>query len=59
MSIRCSSIQYPIGAFCNTYDLHQGMIGLKTNLGLFESGRLTRVSLGLSSLFSSEKKMYM
>ena len=28
-------LQYaPVGAFCNTFDLHKAMIGLKTNFGL-------------------------
>ena len=29
------------GLCCNTFDLHYAIIGLETNLGLFESGRFT------------------
>ena len=34
----------PLGAFCNTFDLHLAIIGL------FESGRFTQVLLSLSYL---------
>ena len=35
-----------IGAFCHTFDLHQGIIGLKKRfLVFFESGRFTQVLL--------------
>ena len=34
-----------LGAFCNTFDLHTGIIGLKNIFGIFESGCFTQVLL--------------
>ena len=37
-------------SFCNTFDLHQAIIGLENpTFGLFESGRFTQILLYLSN----------
>ena len=36
----------PLGAFCNTFDLHQAIIGIENQFcGIFVSGRFTQVLL--------------
>ena len=35
----------PLGAFCNTLELHEEIISLEKHFGLFESGRFSQVIL--------------
>ena len=37
----------PLGAFCDTFDLHYAIIGLENIFGLFESGSLDRFHCSL------------
>ena len=42
----------PLGAFCNTFDLHKAIIGLEI-FGHFESGRFTQIFLHFEKQFGT------
>ena len=43
----------PLGAFCNTFDLHYAIIGVKNKFWSFECGRLRQVLLYLWEIIPS------